>query len=313
MTNLIKKLFLFGLVAFFSVFLLVPNVLATEKSGSLSTGVDTGIGINTNNCNPLTVSNGSVSAYPSCTITCNSGYSLSGSSCVKNASSSGSSSGGGGSYESKCSSVVYSNWDNFCTGSYQYRSVVSKTPSDCSLSTSQQIATYRTCQITTPTTTPVITPTTTPTTTSSTDLSGTSLSEQVLAREKDRLAIVDNNLAKRLSGRILLQVEEKGEAWYINPLDLKRYYLGRPADAFNLMRSLGLGVKHSVITAGPIPIRLYGRILIDVEDYGKAYWINPVDGGRNYLGRPADAFRILRDNGLGISNANINKIALGYL
>ncbi|MFZ2500559.1 MAG: hypothetical protein WAW90_01055 [Minisyncoccia bacterium] len=33
-------------------------------------------------CNPVSVSNGAVAAYPSCTITCNPGYTLSGSSCV---------------------------------------------------------------------------------------------------------------------------------------------------------------------------------------------------------------------------------------
>ena len=43
-------------------------------------------------CSTNSVSNGSVAAYPTCTITCNSGYSLSGSTCV----SSGGGSGGGG-------------------------------------------------------------------------------------------------------------------------------------------------------------------------------------------------------------------------
>jgi len=32
------------------------------------------------------------------------------------------------------------------------------------------------------------------------------------------------NLAQKLSGRILLQVESKGEAWYINPSNLKKYF-----------------------------------------------------------------------------------------
>lgn len=30
-----------------------------------------------------------------------------------------------------------------------------------------------------------------------------------------------------LSGKILLQVEDRGEAWYVNPANLKRYYLGQ--------------------------------------------------------------------------------------
>lgn len=43
-------------------------------------------------------------------------------------------------------------------------------------------------------------------------------------------------------GKIFLQVEKNGEAWYINPKDAKRYYLGRPSDAFSIMRELGLGI-----------------------------------------------------------------------
>ncbi|MEK7766888.1 MAG: peptidoglycan-binding domain-containing protein [bacterium] len=43
-------------------------------------------------CTTTSVTNGSVAAYPTCTITCNSGYTLSGSTCV----SSGGGSGGGG-------------------------------------------------------------------------------------------------------------------------------------------------------------------------------------------------------------------------
>ena len=52
------------------------------------------------------------------------------------------------------------------------------------------------------------------------------------------------SLSEKLSGRIVLSVEEKGEAWYINPLDAKRYFLGRPADAYQVMRKLGLGISN---------------------------------------------------------------------
>lgn len=48
-------------------------------------------------------------------------------------------------------------------------------------------------------------------------------------------------MAERLAGRILLQVEEKGEAWYINPADLKRYYLRDGDAAYEIMRELSLG------------------------------------------------------------------------
>jgi len=53
---------------------------------------------------------------------------------------------------------------------------------------------------------------------------------------------IDNNFAKAQAGKIFLQVEKNGEAWYINPDDNKRYFLGRPNDSFNIMRNLGLGI-----------------------------------------------------------------------
>lgn len=37
-------------------------------------------------------------------------------------------------------------------------------------------------------------------------------------------------------GYIVLQVEENGEAWYVDPSNSVRYYLGRPDDAFAIMR-----------------------------------------------------------------------------
>jgi hypothetical protein len=62
----------------------------------------------------------------------------------------------------------------------------------------------------------------------------------------------DENLTKKLAGRILLQVQSNGEAWYINPVDLKRYYLGRPADAFYIMRYFGLGITNYDLNQIPV-------------------------------------------------------------
>ncbi|MFH0892666.1 MAG: hypothetical protein V1867_07905 [Candidatus Falkowbacteria bacterium] len=54
--------------------------------------------------------------------------------------------------------------------------------------------------------------------------------------------IIDLAFAALHKGKIFLQTEGAGEAWYIDPQSLKRYYLGRPADAFAVMRTLGLGI-----------------------------------------------------------------------
>jgi hypothetical protein len=124
----------------------------------------------------------------------------------------------------------------------------------------------------------------------------------------------DQSLAQRLSGLILLQVESHGEAWYVNPYNNKKYYLGRPADALNIMKNLGLGATHDfIVSRAAYPDHVLGKILIDVDDYGKAYYIYPKDKKRYYLGRPDDAFAVMKQLGLGITNANLNKITVGFI
>ena len=56
--------------------------------------------------------------------------------------------------------------------------------------------------------------------------------------------VIDSTLVNRLKGRIVLQVQSHGEAWYINPTDNKRYYLGDGNTAYNIMRFLSLGIKN---------------------------------------------------------------------
>jgi len=113
--------------------------------------------------------------------------------------------------------------------------------------------------------------------------------------------------AASLTGRILLQVEESGQAWYVNPVDNRRYYLGRPADAYNIMRQLALGVSNKDLKQMTVkaPARLAGRILLQVEERGQAYYVNPLTLQLHYLGRPTDAYNIMRSLGLGISNKNL--------
>ncbi|PIV52004.1 hypothetical protein COS18_01015, partial [Candidatus Falkowbacteria bacterium CG02_land_8_20_14_3_00_36_14] len=122
------------------------------------------------------------------------------------------------------------------------------------------------------------------------------------------------NLGGKLKGRILLQVESKGEAWYIDPATQQRAYLGRPADAFRIMRELGLGISENNFNSynGYAPKNLSGRILLRVEANGEAYYVNPTDLKMYYLGRPADAFKVMREKGLGITNEDLNTISVNH-
>ncbi len=55
----------------------------------------------------------------------------------------------------------------------------------------------------------------------------------------------DNDLVNKLVGRIVLQVEAQGQAWYINPADGKRYYMKDGDAAFDIMRFLSLGISNA--------------------------------------------------------------------
>jgi len=65
------------------IFMGLSFVLADESPWqNLTTGIETGPTGTVHNCSPLTVANGTVAAYPDCTITCNSGYTKSGNTCI---------------------------------------------------------------------------------------------------------------------------------------------------------------------------------------------------------------------------------------
>ncbi|MDP3964719.1 MAG: phosphodiester glycosidase family protein [bacterium] len=128
-------------------------------------------------------------------------------------------------------------------------------------------------------------------------------------------------IAERASGYILLDVEHNGEAWYVWPTDLKRYYLGRPDDAFAIMRFLSLGITDADLAKIPVEgsgggdqalrDRLAGRILLQVEQHGEAWYVHPETTQRTYLGRPADAFDIMTRFGLGITADDLARIPNG--
>lgn len=130
----------------------------------------------------------------------------------------------------------------------------------------------------------------------------------------------ERNLSQELSGQILLQVESYGRAWYVYPEDNKRYYLKDGETAYNIMRDLGLGITNVDLAKIPekkgdysdlkITDRLKGKILLQVEKHGEAWYVNPSDGLRYYMKDGEAAYNIMRDLSLGISNINLAKIPM---
>ncbi len=183
------------------------------------------------------------------------------------------------------------------------------------------------------------------------------------------VSVKDIGLYNELKGRIVLKVEENGEAFYIHPTKQYMYYLCRPRHAFKIMREQGIGI--STLNLEKMPYGLSdlsgndkdgdglpdifedaiktdknlantdgedysdrvdilngsnprksgslnknilgsimhnGKIFLQVEDNGEAWYVYPVDSIRYYLGRPRHAFTIMRNMGLGINNKDFNKI-----
>lgn len=120
-------------------------------------------------------------------------------------------------------------------------------------------------------------------------------------------------IRERVKGRILLQVEKHGEAWYVDPVTTRRFYMKDGDTAYQMMRSFGLGVstkdykdisnKYSAVNK-----RLRGRIILKVEENGEAYYIHPEKGSLHYLKNGKEAYRIMRELGLGITNEDIDEV-----
>lgn len=133
-----------------------------------------------------------------------------------------------------------------------------------------------------------------------------------------------DSINERVSGHIVLNVEGAGEAWYVSPVDGLRYELGRPEQAFEVMRTFALGIsnrhlagipRHEELLSGDTGLRqtLAGRLLLQVENHGEVWYVHPESLKRHYLGRPLDAFNVMRELGLGITRVDLAQIQQGVL
>ncbi len=126
----------------------------------------------------------------------------------------------------------------------------------------------------------------------------------------------NSEFSKKHLGKIFLQVESRGEAWYISPKDGKKYYMADGPTAYNVMRNLGVGISNKdlnkIKTDANFRKKYIGKIFLQVESHGEAYYISP-DGRYNYLKDGSAAYNLMRKFGQGITSTDLNKITAGEL
>lgn len=201
------------------------------------------------------------------------------------------------------------------------------------------------------------------------------LEKKLIETEKKLVEKIDDKLTSRLKGKILLQVEQNGEAWYVDPMSGKKFYLRDGNGAYTVLNVFGLGITNTDLAKIPVGIeerakdqdsdsdglpdkleealgtnvnnkdsdndghldgeevknnynpkgegkskvdtnltnRLKGKILLQVQANGQAWYINPTDGKRYYMKDGSQAYQIMRFLSLGIKNDDLRKIGVGEL
>ncbi|MEI7512037.1 MAG: thrombospondin type 3 repeat-containing protein [Candidatus Uhrbacteria bacterium] len=174
------------------------------------------------------------------------------------------------------------------------------------------------------------------------------------------------------AGRILLQTESRGEAWYVPAASTERTYLANGTAAYDVMRAYGLGMTNTdlkkipaglisdlnvadtdsdglpdnleealgtdmlkadsdedgysdgdEVSAGYNPLglgksstsavftkRFLGRILLQVQGKGQAWFVNPADGKRYYMSNGEAAYQIMKKFGLSARNSLVKSFVI---
>jgi len=160
-------------------------------------------------------------------------------------------------------------------------------------------------------------------------------------------SLAADSLTARLRGRLLLQAQSRGQVWYVNPIDDRRYEVNAE-NALSIFRALALGITNDdlekiptdtnfinakvdsdgdgyldIVEAvngynlfGPgkaifdkkITTRLRGRLLLQAQNHGQIWYVNPVDD-RKYEVNAANALPLFRQLALGITDADLSEIS----
>ncbi|OGG95592.1 hypothetical protein A3E04_02875 [Candidatus Kuenenbacteria bacterium RIFCSPHIGHO2_12_FULL_42_14] len=150
-------------------------------------------------------------------------------------------------------------------------------------------------------------------------VAGDKTNDNTITKDQKSTAKIDKILSKRLAGKLLLQVEDRGRIWYVNPDDAQKSEVTF-ANALPLFEKLALGIKNSDLNKIPLNNekttsatgnRLKGKLLLQVEDKGRIWYVD--FNGKKWEVTWANLMSLFQKLALGITNTDLGKIASGSL
>lgn len=143
----------------------------------------------------------------------------------------------------------------------------------------------------------------------------------IIAAEKKNSTKADAKASAKLAGRLLLQVENGGLIWYVNPKNNQRYLVTMDS-ALSLFKALSVGISENNLNLIPtkesgakgnaaLRQKMKGKFLLRVEKGGQIVYVD-LDGYRHDI-VSSNLMSIFKSLSLGISNANIRKITVNGL
>lgn len=127
-------------------------------------------------------------------------------------------------------------------------------------------------------------------------------------------------LAQRAAGRLLLQADQRGQAWYVNPADGSRYFMRDPDGCWKVATLLALGVRNADLEKISAPgkrsgdtrlvRRLAGRFLLGVEQRGALSYVSPVDNRPYPITDAAACWAAVLRTRIGVKAADLRQVPM---
>ncbi len=151
------------------------------------------------------------------------------------------------------------------------------------------------------------------------------LSLMVLAGVVSSANAADPNTvpSSKYYGRFVVTVAQVDPpAWYISPVDKRRYYFDNEFVGYDKIKSMVLGISNANLFKIPLPgekitgnlalrQRLSGRFLLQVQNLGRIWYVNPVDLKRYYLDGPKSVRYVIDHTGVNAEDKTLVRFNVG--